>query len=154
MEEIGSTQTLAHEIVAEHNKRFHKVTRNIGKNVYEDEVLLITATQQTAGIGMLAGYGSLLQVTFMTFIYPWPKYLQDDQKKLGYIPQISNLAVCQTIASYGLNLNLSGLMTLFYPVKPAGCYVRTKVNLHFISIINYQRILLVLRIVPLWSELA
>lgn len=69
--------------------------------LYTDDVLVITAGQQTAGQGQ---HGRVWQSPagnmYATFILPWP---QAHVPLLFHAPQVVNVAVCQTLSAYGLS---------------------------------------------------
>jgi BirA family biotin operon repressor/biotin-[acetyl-CoA-carboxylase] ligase len=106
-ESTESTQKTAYKIVDDVQKGDMTTLKSIfgdDATLASEQVLLITAAEQTSGIGMNGRvWASPKGNIYATFIFPWPS---DKKRLLLYVPQVTNLSVCQTVERFGLNPQL------------------------------------------------
>jgi BirA family biotin operon repressor/biotin-[acetyl-CoA-carboxylase] ligase len=101
---IDSTQKQAEFIISELNKGIvtpYKETFSLEGVPERSRMLVISAESQTQGMGSFRRvWHSPLGGVYMTALVPFPSSL----KALAFhIPQVSNLAVCQTLEHFGVN---------------------------------------------------
>ena len=74
------------------------------RQLHENQVLLISAAQQTSGIGTNGRvWQSPIGNIYATFIFPWPV---ESVRLLSYVAQVANLAICETVENFGLTPQL------------------------------------------------
>lgn len=98
---IGSTQTITNQalddLASGNTQKFLSLFRQ--DRLFENQVLLVTARSQTAGIGQHGRkWESPVGNVYATFVFPFPEATQ-----LFYLPQITNLAVCETVEMFGFS---------------------------------------------------
>ncbi len=136
---IASTQTCTYEVVDNFiNGDNSKLVELFEKQrLYEDEILLMTAKEQTAGIGSNSRtWQSPPGNVYATFTFPWP---ENQQGLLFFVPQVSNLSVCQTVTSFGLNPQFKWINDmLLNDKKSAGVLANCKGTFPYYSRSNDQ----------------
>ena len=130
---IPSTQTLAYDIITELTEGSTTLMRETFNQdrFYEKEVLLITADEQTAGIGYNGrAWQSPPGNIYATFIFPWP---EKDRKLLFFVSQITNLAVCETVEHFGLRPQIKWINDMLLDGKKSAgvlCKVEGDIQLY------------------------
>ncbi len=99
---IPSTQTLVYEMTDKYAKGDKTSLQDtLGQeNLYTSEIIRISATEQTAGVGQ---HGRTWQSppgnVYVTYLFPWP----EDKMPLGFfVPQVTTVSMAQTAQSFDL----------------------------------------------------
>ncbi|MDP2194015.1 MAG: biotin--[acetyl-CoA-carboxylase] ligase, partial [Alphaproteobacteria bacterium] len=105
-DQLDSTQTLTYKILDDRSSGNIQTLETVFRqnDLYDNQVLVLTAREQTAGIGQGERvWASPRGNVYVTYTFPFPKTDALPYIKLAsIIPLVANVSVCETVEQFGL----------------------------------------------------